>query len=83
MYDRSLYRRNRPIVLEEAGWRCEWPGCVNRATSVDHIVPICKGGSNDRANLRASCVSCNSRGAAKLMNDTINARALGRQSRRW
>jgi 5-methylcytosine-specific restriction protein A len=28
-------------------------------TEVDHIVPLTQGGTNDRANLRGLCRSCN------------------------
>ncbi len=30
-----------------------------RAGSVDHIVPVSKGGTNDPSNLRWACRSCN------------------------
>ena len=33
--------------------------CGKEATSIDHIVPISKGGSNDWTNLTAACLSCN------------------------
>jgi 5-methylcytosine-specific restriction endonuclease McrA len=82
-YNSRLYRRLRPIVLAEAGHRCEWPGCLAVATTVDHIVPVVKGGSNDRANLRASCLPHNSQGGAALTNEARAARQLGPQSRQW
>ena len=77
------YLRIRLEVLAEAGWRCEWPGCLAPATTVDHIVPVVKGGSNARANLRASCLTHNSRGGAVLTNEARAARAIGPRSRQW
>ncbi len=41
--------------------RLEYPGCQGRATHVDHVLPLRFGGTNDLANLRASCASCNLR----------------------
>jgi 5-methylcytosine-specific restriction endonuclease McrA len=79
-YNSRLYQRLRPIVLAEAGGRCEWPGCYNEATTVDHIIPVDQGGTNERRNLRASCVGCNSRGGAAQTNQ---ARSLGTPSRVW
>lgn len=34
--------------------------CGNPATSIDHTIPRCKGGSNDFDNLNSACGSCNS-----------------------
>ena len=37
-----------------------------KAGSVDHIIPVSKGGTNDESNLRWACRSCNcSRGNRK------------------
>jgi hypothetical protein len=33
----QLYRRNDLLVLEAAGWRCEWPGCGKATNTADHI----------------------------------------------
>jgi 5-methylcytosine-specific restriction endonuclease McrA len=82
-YHRASYQRLRPVVLEEAGYLCQWPGCHNRATTVDHVIPLVEGGTNARWNLRASCVGCNSRGGAALAAQQRRARRLGRRSRRW
>lgn len=34
------------------------PNCTGVATSVDHIVPVFRGGTDDLANLRAACDNC-------------------------
>lgn len=36
---------------------CEWPGCQQPASQVDHIVPLARGGTNETANLQALCAS--------------------------
>jgi len=55
------WRRHRLLVLVRDRYRCRW--CGKRATCVDHVVPRAFGGSDDLANLVASCTGCNSRRA--------------------
>jgi 5-methylcytosine-specific restriction endonuclease McrA len=82
-YASRQYQANRKVVLEAAGFRCQWPGCRSRATTVDHIVPLARGGGHDLANLRASCARCNSQGGVKITNEIRRAKRVGRRSRRW
>jgi 5-methylcytosine-specific restriction endonuclease McrA len=82
-YGSTLYQRNRRLVLEAAGFRCEWPGCLNAATTADHIIPLDQGGSHAISNLRASCLACNSRGGAAITNERRRGRRMGRLSREW
>jgi 5-methylcytosine-specific restriction endonuclease McrA len=82
-YSRSDYKANRLAVLSAAGWRCQWPGCTNRATTADHVIPLARGGTNDTWNLRASCWSCNSKGGVAITNEIRRAKRVGRRSRRW
>ena len=51
----------KAAVIERDGGRCQLrlAGCTLIATTADHIIPRAVGGSNDVANLRASCVHCN------------------------
>jgi 5-methylcytosine-specific restriction endonuclease McrA len=82
-YHRAEYRRLRLVVLEAAGYRCQWPGCHAVATTVDHVTPLALGGTNTPGNLRASCVACNSRGGTAVRVALRAARKIGRRSRRW
>lgn len=53
--------RNR--VLTESPV-CEEDGCLDPATEVDHRIPLARGGTHDRGNLRALCKSHHSRKTA-------------------
>lgn len=54
----------RAAVLERDGHKCQFPGCAQRADTVDHILSRSKGGTNHIENLRAACRTCNSRDGA-------------------
>lgn len=60
------YQANRKIVIEHAkaeGMTCvlQIEGvCTTRVTSVDHIVPKARGGSDEVDNLQPVCSNCNS-----------------------
>lgn len=70
-----LYRRKNAqgsLSFEEERYlkgqfsRC--PYCnVNKPTTIDHVIPLSKGGTNDLGNLLYVCVSCNSKKRAKLL----------------
>ncbi len=51
------WRNARARVLERDGHRCRY--CGERATHVDHVVPLARGGGDHEANLVASCARCN------------------------
>lgn len=60
----STWRKLSAYVLARDVWCVE---CLRlgtpaqRATQVDHIVSLSKGGSDDPANLRGLCATCHSR----------------------
>ncbi|MEZ5381826.1 MAG: HNH endonuclease [Microthrixaceae bacterium] len=53
----------RSSVLRRDGHRCAYrsssPVCEQRATSVDHVIPRSRGGSDQTSNLVAACLPCN------------------------
>lgn len=62
-----------PIVFDQGGYHCMW--CQGRLgdegihLTVDHLVPISRGGGNDLENLSPCCDSCNSRKGALTMRE--------------
>ncbi|MCB1029146.1 MAG: HNH endonuclease [Microthrixaceae bacterium] len=54
---RSVLRRDGHLCA----YRTSSPVCVERATSVDHVMPRSRGGGDEPSNLVAACVPCNQR----------------------
>lgn len=82
----ALPRFNRIKILERDNWTCQICGAgisleAKRYTAgwatVDHIVPISKGGNNDDANLRAACWKCNASKAARLELRPVSKKRRG------
>lgn len=69
----AAWRRVRAAVLAEQPicqmcWRA-------RADTVDHIVPLAKGGALlDRTNLRSACGPCNYRAGQRITTAILRAR---------
>lgn len=53
-------------VWDRDGWECQHCGDHKNLT-VDHIVPVALGGSDDLANLQTLCGICNCRKGVKLL----------------
>jgi 5-methylcytosine-specific restriction endonuclease McrA len=54
--NRTYQRRRRRILAGSP--RCAF-GCGRPATTVDHIIPLSRGGTHDLDNLRPACWPCN------------------------
>ena len=53
-----LWSKIRERILIRDGYCCQYCGQED-ATTVDHILPISKGGTDDPDNLVAACSRCN------------------------
>jgi len=56
---RLLMGRIERRVLKRDQGVCQYEGCHNKATTVDHVIPLCQGGRSTWQNLVAACLSCN------------------------
>ncbi|MGG3280231.1 HNH endonuclease [Paenibacillus solani] len=59
LYNPFLFRHYRKAALKRDHHTCLW--CGQYATTVDHIIPASKGGSDLPHNLIASCSECNTK----------------------
>ena len=46
-------------VMKRDHHTCQYEDCSNRATTVDHVIPVCQGGRTTWQNLVAACLPCN------------------------
>ena len=59
LYNPFLFRDYRKAALKRDHHTCLW--CGQHATTVDHMIPSSKGGSDLPHNLIASCSECNTK----------------------
>lgn len=61
----------RHLVFERDSHRCVYCGSdgAGRSLHCDHVVPLCKGGSNELSNLVASCYVCNCSKSGKTLEE--------------
>lgn len=58
--------------LAAQGNKCFWCGCeMGAAATVDHYLPLAKGGSNGAENIVMACPSCNYSKGAKLPSEFL------------
>ena len=82
LYDERAYRRKVAEVRAVGDLvclLCGYPG----ADTVDHLVPVSKGGSNADANLRPAHRVCNSRRGNNVAPPVYGVNRDRRTSRRW
>jgi len=63
----------RDLVRQRAGWLCEYCHTLEQwqyiPFTIDHVVPLAKGGVDDLDNLALACFHCNRRKADRLTAD--------------
>lgn len=57
-------------VLKRDEYMCQYEGCDNKGTTVDHVIPRSRGGKTCWENLVACCHSCNSKKADKTLAES-------------
>lgn len=60
----------RKLIFERDLYRCINCG-THKSLSVDHIVPVSKGGGNEIKNLQTLCTTCNSSKGSKSMSEWL------------
>lgn len=54
----GMTREQKDTVFERDGYQCQACGSMENLT-IDHIVPISRGGSSGKRNLQVLCKGCN------------------------
>jgi hypothetical protein len=80
----SVSRRLRFEILRRDGHRCRYcgQGAPDVALTVDHVVPVALGGTDEPVNLAAACADCNAGKSATSPAEHIVADVDGR-ALRW
>lgn len=62
-------KKDRFTIFARDGFCCRYCGESSESVKlvVDHVVPICQGGTNDPENLISSCESCNQGKGGRLI----------------
>lgn len=59
----NYYREKKELFGKRKSYVCHW--CSERLTfkksTIDHLIPLCIGGTNDIANLVIACQPCNTK----------------------
>jgi hypothetical protein len=70
---RSIPKRDVPAAVARdvlgSADRCHYCADVLIARQVDHVRPLSRGGTNDRGNLVAACISCNSQKRGMMVHE--------------
>lgn len=62
-------------------WRCFYCGCsIWERYTIDHVIPLSKGGSNKVKNIVLACESCNHEKGDRLLDSSIMVRKGGDQA---
>ena len=80
---RQQIRRELWVLQGGRCYYCREPVALDKAT-LDHIIPLSRGGSNLRTNLAVACFPCNHRkGSAVWRNEPITLALTGTIDTDW
>ena len=81
---KSLSTRTRFEIFKRDGFKCLYCGksAPSVILNVDHVLPVCEGGTNEHANLITACRECNlGKGGVLLANKPASLRETERLER--
>lgn len=80
----AVSRRLRFEVLRRDNYACRYCGATapEAALTVDHVVPVTLGGSDEPSNLVAACVACNA-GKSSIAPDASIVENVSEDAIRW
>lgn len=61
----------RNSIVNEADWTCHYCGDQHDNMCADHVIPLSRGGTNERDNLVFCCIPCNSSKADRLLSEWV------------
>lgn len=65
----KTWNRIRSAIFARDGFVCAYCGDVDGPFECDHVVPISRGGSNEKSNLVTACRKCNRSKRSKLVDE--------------
>jgi hypothetical protein len=76
--ERNAAKRDRTLpaelireVMEFDDYTCQYCGCRGGKLTIDHKIPVSRGGTDDRSNLCVACLSCNCSKGAKTVKEFL------------
>lgn len=77
-------QRFRRAILEAWGWRCAYcDSHLERQATLDHVIPVSRGGPTCRSNLVAACASCNVAKSDQPLERWYRSQAFYNRRREW
>ena len=74
-----MKRPSLPLAIRLEIWSLPCTVCGSRKNVyIDHIVPVAKGGTNDRSNLQPLCRRCNNTKGSRLTTEELRAKCWWR-----
>lgn len=75
----QLTWNERYKILERDNFSCFYCGASGKDTriTVDHVIPMSRGGTNEESNLVAACADCNAGKGRKIIGVKSGKRCFG------
>lgn len=78
----AISKRVRYEVLRRDNYTCRYCRSAENPLTIDHLVPVSLGGSDDPSNLVAACKDCNA-GKSSSNPDAATVAQVGEDAVRW